>query len=489
MRIVAFLITLSVAVVACTSPAGVPAPTTTVGSTTTTQETTTSLAGVGARDATSGADGLGDPLYPALGNGGYDVEHYTIDLVFPTSSGGLGGVATIDAAATVDLTSFNLDLVTLRAGSVTVDGVEAEFEHHDEELTITPLEAIPRDASFEVVVEFAGTPLPYSSAALPLPIGWLTGTSGEQYVAAEPDAAHSWFPANDHPVDKATFTFTITVPDGTFAAANGALVETTTDIGTTTYRWEMDEPMATYLATVVIGEGYSVVPDEASSEVSGIVIRNVLPADLAASPPPGLERTGEMIDFFSGVFGPFPFDEYGIAVVSNHPSALENQTLSIFGRRFVEAPIFEFVLVHELAHQWFGNSVSLTRWDEVWLNEGFATYAELLWIEHELGSDGYRAAVAERTAAADEARFLPPGAPPFDDLFNPGVYQRGGLTLAALRTEIGDEAFFSTIRTYAERFEYGNATTADFIAVTEEISGRDLGDFFATWLYDADIPG
>lgn len=488
MRITGFLIAIAIAVAACTS-AGVEPATTSGGVPSSTTETTaTTLVTSSGSDPTAGEDGVGDPFYPSLGNSGYDVEHYTLDLVYPTGDGGLGGVATIQAIATSELASFNLDFATLEAGAVLVDGQEASTETHDEELTVTPQAPIETGMVFEVVVPFAGIPLPYDSAAVPIGIGWLAGTDGEQFVAAEPDAAHSWFPSNDHPSDKATFTISITVPDGTFAAANGTLTDTTTDIGTTTFRWEMDHPMATYLATVVIGEGYSLVPDQASSDASGIVVRNVLPADLVAAPPPGLERTGEMIEFFSGVFGPYPFDEYGIAVVSNHPSALENQTLSVFDRSFVESPIFEFVVVHELAHQWFGDSVTPATWNDIWLNEGFATYAELLWIEHEFGSNAYDDAVDQRTAAAEEAGLLPPGDPPPEALFNRGVYQRGGLTVAALREEIGDEAFFATLVTYTDRFAYGNASTADFIGVAEEVSGRDLSEFFTTWLYDPDIP-
>ena len=226
-----------------------------------------------------------------------------------------------------------------------------------------------------------------------------------------------------------------------------------------------------------------------SSQASGIPVANFLPPDLAADPPAALSNTGEMVRVLERAFGPYPFDRYGIAVVGGFPAALENQTLSVFGRTMVEAPYFEYVLVHELAHQWFGDSVSVGEWSDIWLNEGFATYAELLWVEELYGPGAYQEEVANRIQAAEVAGYGPPGTPAPDDLFNGSVYQRGSFVLVALRDEVGDDLFFETLRTYAQRFSNGNATTEDFISLAEEVAGRDLGDLFSTWLYDEQIPG
>ncbi len=476
------------ALVAACSPA---ATTTTTTATTTTAEVTTTSTSTttptttATLTAVAGAAGVGDEYYPHLGNGGYDVEHYGLTLSFDPETDHLLGVATIEAVATQALSSFNLDFVGFDITAVQVNGVPATFERRTPELIVTPGTALAPGDAFVVQLGYEGEPGTIDSPAFTrVGIGWREGPAGEQYVVAEPDGAHSWFPASDHPLDKATFRFEISVPEAFAAAANGELLGVTDPSqGWHTYTWDMDELMAPYLATVIIGEGYELVPDPVSSEEAGLPVRNFLPGDLAAAPPAVLERTGEMINALADAFGPYPFDRYGITVVGGFPAALENQTLSVFGRQVVTSSVFEYILVHELAHQWFGDSVSVGQWNDIWLNEGFATYAELVWIEHRFGRAAYDETVANRRQAAELANFPLPGLPPPDDLFNGGVYQLGGLLLADLREEIGDESFFTLLRTYTDRFADAAVVTEDFIALAEEISGRDLEAFFSERLY------
>ena len=247
--------------------------------------------------------------------------------------------------------------------------------------------------------------------------------------------------------------------------------------------------MASYLAPIVVGD-FEIVNDQPSTEAAGLPIRNVLPPHLAAAPPPAVQRQGEMLAFLAERFGPYPFAAYGIAVVDNFPAALENQTLSIFGSG---AESNAAIIVHELAHQWFGDAVSTATWEDIWLNEGFASYAEWLWLEAEQGPEALAVGiVAERdqfvAAQASGATLPPPGRPPHDDLFNVSVYRIGAMTLHALRLTVGDEAFFATLQTYFERYTGSTATTDDFIAVAEEVSGQDLDDLFSAWLYGDTIP-
>ena len=216
-----------------------------------------------------------------------------------------------------------------------------------------------------------------------------------------------------------------------------------------------------------------------------------MPPDIASEPPDTLGRQGEMIAHFEELFGPYPFAEYGIAVVNGLPAALENQSLSIFGRPVLDAEggaLFEDFLVHELAHQWFGDHVSLAAWQDMWLNEGFATYAEWLWVEHELGRDAMERSIEEERRRWAEGATIAPGAPSTNQIFAGEVYRVGGMTLHALRLTIGDEAFFDTLRSYVARYGGANATTDDFIAVAEEVSGQDLTELFESWLFDPAVP-
>lgn len=430
--------------------------------------------------------GLGDDYFPQLGNPGYDVGHYTLDMVFEPDSGRLGAVATIAATATATLSTVNLDFTGLTASAVSVDGSLAGFTAADHELTIAPVAPIAAGEEFVIEVEYSGRPQPSDSAATPFGTGWQTFGS-QNYVVAEPDAAHSWFPANDHPLDKATYTFFINVPDGVMAAANGTLVDRLTDLGRVTWVWELDSPMATYLATVVIGD-FAIVEDAAATAASGVPVRNVLPAGTTLDDWPGLERQGEMIAFLAELFGPYPFDNYGIAIVDGFGAALENQTLSLFDSNVARSAYFEDVLIHELAHQWFGNSVSLARWSDIWLNEGFASYAEWLWIEREQGREFMERGIALERDDYDGAGLTPPGVPPSFNLFNRSVYRVGAMTLHALRLTVGDEAFFQIMQTYAETYADQSVTTGDFIAVAELVAGVELDELFDSWLIDPEVP-
>ncbi|MFV9673396.1 MAG: M1 family peptidase, partial [Acidimicrobiia bacterium] len=253
---------------------------------------------------TPGAAGVGDEYYPGLGNGGYDVQHYDLDLAYDADGSVVANTA-ITAVATQNLSGFNLDFVGWEIDELTVDGNAAHHRRDGDELVIEY--EIPSGERFTIDISYIGVPEPMQSAALPLSIGWLGGPQGEQFVVAEPDAAHSWFPANDHPTDKATYSFTITVPDGFTGAANGELTEVVEGETTTTYHWSMDAPMAPYLATVVIGDGWEIVEDPVSTEEAGLPIRNVLPPDLVGATPAALEQTGEMINVLEDAFGPYPF--------------------------------------------------------------------------------------------------------------------------------------------------------------------------------------
>jgi aminopeptidase N len=441
-------------------------------------------------EAKAGSSGLGDSYYPGFGNGGYDVTHYTLDIKLnDVSTSDLTAVTTIEANATQDLSGFNLDFIGFEIDALTVNDASADFSRKGQELTVKPLKPLVNGQSFTIVVEYNGSPQEMQSVALPVQAGWVNA-DGLIYVLSEPDGAASFFPVNDHPLDKATYTIRVTVPNPLEVAANGVLTETLANGDTSTFVFEVRDPMASYLATINIDE----FDTETMQSENGIPIRNYYSSDLSKEVRKPFARQGEMLDYFSEVYGPYPFEVYGSLVINTSlGAALENQTMSIYGTDMIDpgnVEETELTVAHELSHQWFGDSISLADWSDIWLNEGFATYSEGLWIEHLNGRkelDNWVEFLYSQVSAHPDY-FVPPGNPPPDDLFNGSVYLRGGLTLHALRLDVGDEAFFGILKSYFARYRNGNATTDDFIAIAEEISGKELNEFFDAWLNSEQIP-
>ncbi len=445
-----------------------------------------------AQDAQPGAPGLGDPYFPTLGNGGYDVQHYTLELAVNFEDEEIAGTATIDALATQHLSVFNLDFIGFIIDELLVNGEEAQFLRQGRELWITPAEPLPEGEPFSVEVTYSGTPGDNLQNVSTFSRGWNWYDTGV-FVASEPAGAAAWYPVNDHPRDKATYTFIITVPEPFVVAANGLLQDVIEENGHVTYVWETEHLMASYLATVNIAT-FVEVTEEGPDDLP---IRNYFPEDLAEDAAPVFEDTAAMIALFTELFGPYPFEAYGV-VVADTPLffALETQTLSLFGAQVIPGAVLgvpvspvntEITVAHELAHQWFGNSISPANWQDIWLNEGFATYASALWVEHQYGEQAFQSMLGGFYNAIARYEFTP-GRPPENDLFNAGVYQQGALTLHALRLEVGDEVFFDILRTYADQFQYSNASTDDFIALAEEVSGQALDDLFEAWLFSGTVP-
>jgi aminopeptidase N len=448
----------------------------------------------GAQDNDFGAPDLGDPYYPGAGNGGYDALHYTLDIVADMDTDVIEAIATIEARATQDLSRFDLDLLGFEIGALTVNDAPAEFSREGRELIITPIKPIGEADTFTISVSYSGVPGEgVSEPAAMFSGGWTRYDAGI-FVASEPVGAAEWFPVNDHPLDKATYTIRVTVPKPYVVASNGLLQDTITEGDQTTYVWETIYPMASYLVTVNIGD-FVVQSYEGPN---GLPIRNYCPRRLADACTDTFASIGDMVEFFTQI-APYPFEAYGVVVTDTEFTfALETQTLSLFGRDIVDPESWqraggpEFVIAHELAHQWFGNSVSVARWQDIWLNEGFATYMQNLWMRESWGddwADGFLEGWYDYISYPDpENPFVTIGTPPPDDLFNDAVYVRGGLTLAALHARVGDEVFFDILRTYYDRYQYGNATTSDFIAIAEELSGEDLEAFFQDWLFADQMP-
>jgi aminopeptidase N len=429
----------------------------------------------------AGAPDAGDPYYPTLGNGGYDVASYRLELAWAPATERLDGVARIRAVATHWLSSFDLDLVGLDVESVEVDGEPAEFRRRGErELVVVPAEAVMRDEMFTVEVHYGGTPELLGERAGVLRPGWTADDGGEVHVIGEPDGASTFFPVNDHPTDKAIYEFHVTVPEGMQVAANGVLTGTEpARRGYETWTYRAEDPMASYLVQVAIGN----LRFEESTGPDGLTIRHAIDEDVPDEALVALDRTADMIEGYEDLFGPYPFAAYGVLVVDESLGvALETQTLSVVG---VDSVRNERVLAHELAHQWFGNEVSPGSWRDIWLNEGFATYAEWLWTDRDGGDS---VASRARQAAMVGELDTPPGDPGPDGLFADSVYLRGALTLHVLRHELGDEAFFDLMRDWIERYAGRSATSTEFEGMASSAAGRDLTPLFDAWLRSPTLP-
>ncbi|MFI8965244.1 M1 family metallopeptidase [Streptomyces sp. NPDC053493] len=436
--------------------------------------------------------GIGDPLFPQLGNPGYDVLTYDIGLTYPgRNTAPLAGVTRIEALATADLDRINLDFTHGTVSAVTVDGEPAEWTSSGEDLVITPARPVAEGEALEITVDHTSDPSGPEDSG-----GWVR-TSDGLAMANQADAAHRVFPSNDHPSDKAYFTFRITAPSTLTAVANGLRESRVRDGDTTTWTYRTVHPMATELAQVSIGTS-TVVHRKGPHDLP---VRDVVRTADREVLEPWLRRTPGHLEWLESRLGPYPFENYGVLISDADTGfELETQTLSLFERGLFTEPGYpewyvDSVMLHELAHQWFGDSVSPRAWSDLWLNEGHATWYETLYAEEKGGPTleqrmkaAYGASDRWRADGGPPAAPKPPEPGQKISLFRPVVYDGAALVLYALRHEIGAEAFERLERRWVSEHRDGTASTADFTALAAEVSGRDLTRFFADWLYAERTP-
>ncbi|MFB6876814.1 M1 family metallopeptidase [Streptomyces sp. NPDC056323] len=439
-----------------------------------------------ATEGTVGAPGIGDAYYPASGNGGYDVSHYDLRLKYQPSTDLLEGTATILATTTQDLSRFNLDF-GLDVSEVRVNGKKAgHVKNGEQELEITPAAPLAKGKAVSVVVRYAGKP---SEVKINGWTSWVRTPDGA-VAAQEPESAAWWFPSNDHPLDKATYDISVSVPDGTQAISNGTLQSQSSRLGWTRFNWRSARPQATYLTTLAVGR-FDITTDTTSD---GLPVVNAYSEDLGANAGAArasIERTTEVAEWLTEVFGPYPFEAlggYSPNVTSGF--ALETQTRPFYSPKQFANGANVSVVVHELAHQWYGDSVSLKGWKDIWINEGFARYSQWLWSEKEgEGTAQELADYAYSLHPADDPFWkVKPGDPGPDNQFDAAVYDRGALALQALRDKLGDETFFALLKGWPAEHAYGNASVSDFVAYAERVSGKPLAAFFDTWLFQPTRP-
>ncbi len=462
-----------VLVIACSAPA-VPVTDSVATTTTTTLDTTTSVtAKVVGIDA---APGIGDRMFPELGNAGFDVISYEIDLSFDAALATVGGVVTIDAIAEVDLRSFTLDFVGHTVDSVEVDGQSAAYVREPRDMRITPVEPIPAHTPFTVVVGYRGSPEPVALTDFPFPTGWQRGDSGSLFLFSQPDGASGVFPTNDHPLDRADVSLRVSVPAPLVVVSGGTAHPVEIDGDLTVYRFEIPD-VAPYLIPLAIGSFEPLTtPDGVVTWMGG-----------GARLPSGFDRQLEILRFMESDLGPYPFESSGAVVVSSDfPAALETQTLSTYTT--ASAAWGEAVIAHELAHQWFGNEIGLGQWNDIWLNEGFATFMTWRWIEHDQGRERYEDEVRRAWNAMAAADVPAPDFPPGQELFHVSVYLRGGLAVAALRDFVGDDEFFGFVRSYVAGFSGKTVTTEAFLTFVLILLGPTAEELVIDWTRNPEIP-
>ncbi len=451
--------------------------------------------------AVAGGRTSGDTLFPNQGNSGYDVRHYDVAIAY-AANGSITATTTIDATVTAAeaLSEFALDLEGLTVSAVTVNGAAATFSRVTDaatttyKLIVTP--ATPITGDFTVAVTYSGTPTAHTDPDGSME-GWTRTQSGGVVALNEPVGAMTWFPNNNTPTDKATFTTKLTVPyfplpgfpTNQTAVSTGSLASVTSTTSTRTFTWEQPNQQATYLALAAIGTYTTAESDVALTTGT---TREWSYANTAIEVPSsfGTRRAqlSPMLKAIERNYGTYPGASIGMVVdQSTLGYALETQD-----RPYFETSIGQNTLIHELVHQWFGNAVSPTDWSDIWLNEGPATFVATQVTAELYGGDSTEDVYYDEwnTTAANSTFWQTPVAGFSDpaDLFGSPTYERGAMTLEAMRSALGEEVFLEIMSTWIETYSGGDASTAEWIALSEEISGRDLTAFFQDWLYDTDKP-
>jgi aminopeptidase N len=432
-----------------------------------------------------GAPPVIDPYIPANGNFGYRVSRYELDLEYKVNINRLSGTASITAATLASLKTFSLDLSdALAVSKVSVNGHRPQsFNRSHGKLNVTLSSALPAGAAMSITVRYAGTPRPIRT--LWGEVGFEELTNGA-LVAGQPNGAASWFPCDDHPSSKASYRIAISTDNPYRALANGELVSRRTRAAMTTWTYEQAEPTSTYLITLQIGDY-----ETHRLAKTPVPMNAVLPHRLKHDFEYDFGRQPQMMKLFVKLFGPYPLSTGYTVVVTDDDLEipLEAQGISIFGANHCGGErSAERLIAHELAHQWFGNSVTARRWRDIWLHEGFACYAEWLWSEDSGGrsADDWARYYHGKLAASRHDLLLADPGP--RDMFDDRVYKRGALTLHVLRRTIGDDGFFELLRDWTTRHRHGTAVTDDFTGLAANYANESLRPLWQAWLYSKDVP-
>jgi aminopeptidase N len=419
-----------------------------------------------------------DRVYPRVGDPGVDALHYDLDLTWEPRSRTLTGVETLVFRATGDAERFQLDFgAALEASAVRLDGEDAAYDHAGKDLVVRA--PVTRGRRYTLVVEYAGRPKPVAAPTTRSDfdaLGWTTTRDGETWTMQEPYGAYSWYAVNDHPSDKALYDFTIAAPAPMLGVANGTLASRRTgEDGSTVTRWHLDEPAASYLVTVAIGD----FTETRDRSASGVPVTYWTPRDRPRTIR-GLRVAADELGWLEERLGPYPFSSLGIVLVDSR-SGMETQTMITLGATsYTTSPE---VIVHEMAHQWYGDEVTPADWRDVWMNEGMAMYLQWAWQADQAGAS--LDALLDRFARVEPLLRREAG-PPAD--YDPAAFGRGNIYFGPalmwheLRRDLGDEEFWAGVRAWPDAHENQNASYDDITAWWSARTGRDLSAFFDAWL-------
>jgi len=432
-----------------------------------------------------------DLYTPDSGNFVVAVTHYDLELDYRISSNRLQGTATLTVLAHEKLTKFSLDLFGLVVSKVSIDGARAaRFTQSKSKLKIEAGAPIEAGQEFTVVIKYGGNPSPMLTAWGE--VGWEELTEGV-LVAGQPCGASTWFPCSDHPRNKASYRFAITTDSPFYVVANGRLVTRTVRASRTRWVYVSPEPMPAYLATVQIGH-------YRAQELPGgrVPLLSFIPDDLQDQFVADFSCQREMMALFEDLFGEYPFATYTVVVTDDDLEIpLESLGVSVFGRNHVDGSKGSNRLVaHELAHSWFGNSLTVSTWKDIWLQEGFACYAEWLWSENSGGKSAGEWAEHFWLGLKSLPQDITVGDPGPALMFDDRVYKRGALTVHALRLYLGNDAFFDMLRSWTQENKFGSVTTDDFVRHVQSFapdnrslaSDDEITALFEAWLFSSALP-